>query len=311
MSTFVINDETQKNSYGFRVLNSGIDLTRFNTNPVMLDQHWNSTTSVVGKWINLRIEGSKLLGDAEFDSEDPDAAKLKGKVDRGYIKSCSMGISFDRQYMQMPTDDDFLLAKCELYENSIVAIPSNKNSIRLYAGAGELIPDAEIKLSLSALKEAPIINPHTHTMEKPTITLSVPTLMTLGLLAQPDSHEAINAAVAALALKLKTAEDENVRLTTQFKEHATAQATTLVESAFLAGKIKAEMKPALLTMAINDFATASTLVGTMPGTMKLGALVANTAPAEVKTADDFQKLPLEAQLAFKNEHPEEYKKLWA
>ena len=79
-NSFVLNDENEVNSYGFRTLNDGLDLSRFEENPVLLDFHNPSNQSVIGRWKNIRIKGSQLLADPEFDEEDPEAMKVKGKV---------------------------------------------------------------------------------------------------------------------------------------------------------------------------------------------------------------------------------------
>jgi hypothetical protein len=74
MEKFILNDETKTNSYGFRILNSGIDLTRFLSNPVMLDNHENTIGGVIGRWKNIAVANGKLTADAEFDNAD-EAAK--------------------------------------------------------------------------------------------------------------------------------------------------------------------------------------------------------------------------------------------
>lgn len=308
MPTFVINDEGKVNSYGFRTLNAGIDLDRFNANPVMLDQHYNSTSAVVGKWNNIRIKGSQLLADSEFDSEDEDASKLEGKVDRGFVKSCSMGISFNREFMKLAPDGTYELTESELFEVSIVAIPSNANSIRLYAADGELIPDKEVKLSLSTLITE-ITNNTEKQMEK--IILSATSLVALGLTVSPETSESLNLAIGELSAKLKAETEAKLALQNKFTEQAKSQATALVDSAIVEGKLTADMKESFVTMATNDFALASKLIGSMSGKKSLSEeVILTTGDGTVKTADDFEKLPLAAQLAFKTNHPEAYKNLW-
>ena len=87
--SFVVSDES-KNSYGLRIITAGMQNERFLNNPVMLDLHDRS--KVLGRWENLRVEGKVILADDVWDEEDPDALKIKGKVDRGFIKGCSIGI---------------------------------------------------------------------------------------------------------------------------------------------------------------------------------------------------------------------------
>lgn len=156
MQTFVLNDESQVNSYGFRIPNKGIDLTRFNANPVMLADHNNSVDGVIGKWVNLRFSGSKLLADPDFDLHKPAAREIAGQVYRGYLKGASMGVSFDKDYMQKASDGVAELSRCQKYESSICAIPSNSNAVRLYASStGQLMSDAMVKLNLQGLNVQP------------------------------------------------------------------------------------------------------------------------------------------------------------
>ena len=89
--TFLLSDEST-NSYGFKVITAGIDTTQFKRNPVMLFMH-DRSTQVIGRWENVRTENDKLYADAVFDEADPEAKKIAGKVERGFIKAASIGIS--------------------------------------------------------------------------------------------------------------------------------------------------------------------------------------------------------------------------
>ena len=66
--TFVPHDETV-NTYGFRMLTSGCDLTEFRKNPVMLLNH-NDWSLPIGRWENIRIEGTQILADPVFNLSD-------------------------------------------------------------------------------------------------------------------------------------------------------------------------------------------------------------------------------------------------
>jgi len=92
-----LNDEAVVNSYGFRILTAGIDLTRFKLNPVMLDGHIQSNQNVIGSWKDITLEGGKLLAEPIFDMEDDNAKLIAGKVERGVIKGASMGIMVSKK----------------------------------------------------------------------------------------------------------------------------------------------------------------------------------------------------------------------
>jgi hypothetical protein len=91
MAPFVLHDGSVVNSYGFRVRTAGLKFDRFDQNPVMLSEHDNRIGSVLGKWVNRKVANGVLTADADFDTEDPEAAKIKGKVERGYLKGASDG----------------------------------------------------------------------------------------------------------------------------------------------------------------------------------------------------------------------------
>jgi len=87
---FVLSDET-KNSYGFKVMTNGINLSRFRQNPVMYYNH-DREAGVIGQWDNVRIDGKRLLGTPIFDLNDPLGAKVAKQVADGFLKGASIGI---------------------------------------------------------------------------------------------------------------------------------------------------------------------------------------------------------------------------
>ena len=107
MPRFILNDENVMNSYGFKIKTAGIDLKRFEANPVMLDGHNPSNLSVIGKWTEIKAENGKLSADTDFDMEDENAKTIAGKVERGVIKGASMGISFSKKFFLSKWRADF------------------------------------------------------------------------------------------------------------------------------------------------------------------------------------------------------------
>lgn len=315
MPTFILNDESKTNSYGFRVINSGIDLERFKSNPVMLDSHWGgSTSSVIGKWTNLRIEGSLLKADAQFDMEDETAKKIAGKVERGFLSGVSMGLGFNRTFMEALADGTFVLTKSELLEASIVSIPSNANAVKLYAETGELIGEKEIKLSLESLTSN-FQNPN---MLK--LNLQLGTLLALGLQNAEDGV-AVSSAIEKLvsdhkALGVKLDEEKVARQNAENKLQAIVdeKATALVDLSIQEGRITADKKEHFLKLAKSDLEGTKEILSAIPVKASLAGATVIPATGEfanVKTDEDFQKLTEEQQLAFKTNHPEAYNKMFA
>lgn len=127
--TFLVSDETV-NSHGFKVLTNGIDTKRFEGNPIMLYMH--ERANIIGRWENIRKENGQLFADAVFDIEDLTAKEIAGKVERGFLKSASIGIT-------KANLKDGIVNSCELMEISIVDIGSNSNALRLYTDTEETI----------------------------------------------------------------------------------------------------------------------------------------------------------------------------
>ncbi len=147
---FVLIDETLV-SYGYWVNVSGIDLTLFKKNPIMLWMHkrasrWDTTDNVapIGRWEDIKVEEIKgiksITADAVFDEKDEFAIKIKNKIEGGFLKMASAGLkvktwSEDKKYLK-PGQTRSTVVKSELYEASIVDIGANKNAIALYDDEG-------------------------------------------------------------------------------------------------------------------------------------------------------------------------------
>lgn len=321
MPTFVLNDETKVNSYGFRIPNKGIDFSRFDPNPVMLDSHINSLATVLGSWEKRVVEGILLKADTVFDSADPNVKPIEEKVNRGFIKGCSMGVMFDWDYLQKNVDDDtWELVKCELMEASLCAVPSNSGSLALFNKDGELIPEDEIKLTMQKLSANELRKINTPNMEK--IILSHQALSVLVGLGVTDGGDVASISNALVTLqnkvtdaeKLKTtAEGKMVELQTKLDKQVKLQAETLIDGAITEGKLTAGEREGYLADATANYELTAKLIGKIPGKASLANSILNGkgGATEVKSADDFEKLTVEKQLAFKNENPDAYKALFA
>lgn len=166
--TFIINDENEVNSYGFRVMTSGIRLKTFRTNPLVLWMHkrpsqWRGENDKdnevfpIGKAVKVWAEGGLLKAEIEFDQEDDFAKKIEQKVASGIIRMSSMGFdviskSEDVKYL-LPGQSRPTVTQSELIEISVVDIGANKKALKLYNdGHQELSIDTvlpEMKLSLN------------------------------------------------------------------------------------------------------------------------------------------------------------------
>jgi hypothetical protein len=290
---FVFNDESIVNDRGFILLNAGIDLARFKANPVMLRQH--DPEHVVGRWDNIRIEGTKLLADPVFDEEDDDAKKLKGQVDREFVKGASPWIvPLEAELREVPTLGYLaVVTKSELMEGSIVSIPSNALSLRLSSRDGKILEsNDEIKLAIESItinKQSP------ETMEK--VILTPEALAALAVTATPDGA-ALSAAIVKLAADKTTAETANVQLAADkktaedaLKAHLSAQAKALVDGAIAEGRLTAEKKDSFMKLAESDLKQAQELISSIPPKTTLSSQVkpAGSSAGEDRSGWDYMR----------------------
>lgn len=315
--TFVLNDETKVNSRGFRVRNAGIGLERFRANPVILSDHWASTSSVIGRWENIRIEGALLKADAVFDEEDEEAAKVAGKVKRGFLKGASMGIDpLTKDNFLMAADGHIDLVKGELMEASIVAIPSNQSAVKLYHNNGEM-EDKEVEaILLSAAPKTTHEQNKTENHMKKLNAATVAILMTYGL-TDADSPEQVDASVQKLKASLdaekeahKLEKESRVALEARIQKEEGIKLTALVDAAVENGQILGSQKDVFVKLGYEQ---AKTILDGLPKKVSLsGQVIGRSGGAvEVSSLEEFQKLSLEEQLAFKDENPAGYQALFA
>lgn len=135
MDEFVVSTE-DLNDHGYRVLTKGIQLDRFLKNPVMYFEHEGGKVPI-GKWVNLRKDGSKLIATPEFNEKDEFALKIKQAVEDGFVNATSIGAT-PLKWSDAPEDlvkgqYRCTVVEASLYEISFVGLPSNPNTVRLSA----------------------------------------------------------------------------------------------------------------------------------------------------------------------------------
>ena len=148
MLTLILNDEAITNDRGWKLLNSGLDRSRYDKNPILLHQH--DLDQIVGHCTSLYIEGSKLMGTFEFDSDEASQA-IEEKATKGSLRGVSPGLYI----RQMSTSEEGdVVSDWELLEVSLVTLPSNPNavSVKLYSQKGEALSEAEAAQHIVQLK---------------------------------------------------------------------------------------------------------------------------------------------------------------
>ena len=320
---FTFNDERVKNSYGFYIETAGISLARFNQNPICLNSHWNWTTEVLGTWEDLKIVDGKLQGSPVFNTENN--KEVVRQVNEGVIKACSMGILFDEADFVKNENGELVLKKCELMEVSIVAVPSNANSVALYHSNGIQMTEKEIKNLTLSLGAATPPNPenfnqdNNSTMKK--IQLSVLAFVALGFAKTTKEVDEAELDEAVLGLKAKIDENElelkKVKADLQAYKDAEKLAlegkiTLAVDTAVKEGRITADLAQTYKDLGAQNFDLMTKTLESFPKKVDLKAGVTTpSGTTEPMTEENFQKLSTEAQLAWKEANPEEYKKLFS
>lgn len=150
---FTLIDESVL-QYGFRILMNGYQPKLFASNPVMLLMHNRAEGSVfasptndvilpIGRWNNIRIDGTALKAQPEFDDNDEFAVKVENKVNKGYLNGASISlipieVSEDAS-LKLPGQIGPTVTKWEIMEASIVDIPNCKNALAIRNAAGKSI----------------------------------------------------------------------------------------------------------------------------------------------------------------------------
>lgn len=295
MSKFVLSDE-RINSYGFKVRTSGIDLTDFKDNPVMLYEH--ERRDLVGHWKDLETEGERLLAVPDFDLEDELGKRVAGKVERGILKGASIGLQIAEISEEIQDDGAVVpvVSKSKLVEASLTALPSNSNALRLYDQTGKKLSEQEIKLSITSTQSQ-------QTQNDKSMSLSKENLQALGL-QEGHTQEQLNEAISKKLQELSTLQKEQ-------KERNETQAKSLVDDAIKAGKITADQKESFLSLARQDYDNArSILDGMQPAKKPTEALSREqTDDRSSWTLSDWRKKDMAGLHKMKQDQPEEYKAL--
>ena len=291
--TFILHDDSV-NTYRFRMLTSGANLDEFRRNPVMFLHH-NDYDLPIGRWENIRVEGSQILADAVFDELDDQAMKVKGKVDRGFIRMASIGAwapeeKTEDPAMMLPGQTGPTVTKWTVREASIVAIGANHNALRMYnRSTGELIDLSDTDAVLRLMDDLSIKNND-----------NMSTLKTILNLQDNASDADIETAVQNLqqeneSLKQTNAtlEDENKRLKdeannaeAQRQQAQKAEAVQLVDAAVRDGRLDASGKDAFIALFDADFERAKATLNAIP---KVKSVVSQIAEQQVELKDFVSK----------------------
>lgn len=305
--------DEQLNSYGFWVLSSGIDMKRFNKNPIMLFNHhrsWEGKTDEIlpiGRWENHNVDENGIMtAEPVFDTKDAFAAKIADKVSGGFLSACSIGI----RIIEVSEDKKFLkkgqtrptVTKCELREVSIVDIPSNPNAAGIV-----LYDDNDKVISLSDGDDTGLlrlIKTTNKNMKEIALKLGLPESAT-----EDEVLAKLNDQASQIAT-LKTERDNAVAELKTFKEEALtarkAEANSLVDAAVKEGRIDASQKDNYLKLFEVDHKNTKAVLSSLPIRTPLNgrAVSGDNTSYEKMSWDEIDKAGLLKDL--KEKHPDLY-----
>lgn len=311
--TFVLHDETV-NTYGFRMLTSGVNLEEFRKNPVMLLNH-NDYGLPIGRWENIRVDGTRILADAVFDESDPQGSEIKRKVEGGFIRMASIGAwppeeKSDAYDLMLPGQTLPTVTRWTVREASIVTIGANHNALVFYDRENNRPIDLNDRGNLVRLMDR---------NDKQSNTLRNMSALT-GLLNLSDSanETEIASAVRTVIGDRDRLKAENATLTSAIdrlnQEKAAskkAEAVVLVDAAIKDGRLDAKGRDGVLALFDKDFDGAKGMLESIPRRNSVTGQIHRTAGVamadlEGKSWDELDKAG--KLLELKDSYPDVYAK---
>lgn len=255
---YVFSDESI-DSYGDRIIIEGLEIDRYEKNPILLYRH-GSYEFPVGSVKKIRKEDGRLVADEiEWDEDDAFAKIVKSKYEKGFMSAFSIGFSGieDDYRLNVAGQKGTTFTRAELFEISCVIMPSNKNAVQLR------------ELEVAFEKEA--IN-FTKSNKKNNMNLLI---KQLGLGAQSTESELVSEivnlqnSIKAKETELVKKEAELVKLEDELAKLSETQkedrATSLIEKAISENKITNAQVPHYTALAKIDFLNTKAALDSMDG----------------------------------------------
>lgn len=141
-AVFVMTDETT-DSYGDTVRAKGADLSRFESNPICLLNHRSDL--ILGNWSDVQKKPKRIEGRATLAAEGtaPHIDMAYGLLEQGILRAASIG--FMPTKLERKLDDKgeptwaYDILEWEMYECSIVAVPSNPAALAKSIKEGNML----------------------------------------------------------------------------------------------------------------------------------------------------------------------------
>lgn len=311
MSKEAVINTSRLNSYGFRVLTEGIDLSQYEKNPVLLWMHtrpFRGTTDEVlplGRMESLRVEGDQLIGTPVFDMNDEFARKVADKWEQGILKMVSAGLVVLEESNApehiVEGQRYATVTRSKLREVSIVDIGANDDALALYSD-DQLVnmkQDGELSKLLSLVS-----NPKEAKVEPLNISMPMKEIaLKLGL-PENATQEQILTAIGGLQEQNRTLKAE--------KEAAGVKSIELaVDQAVSAGKIAADKKQHFVELGKKvGLESLTETLNLMSGPVRPTDVIKPTATAGGEGYKTLSEVPVSEIEKLRKEQPSEYRKLY-
>lgn len=292
------------NSHGSRVLTSGVDVTQYARNPVLLYMHERG--KVIGYMKDIEVKDGEITGEPVFDCATELSKQCKKQWEVGSLRMVSIGIDV----LELSEEPEHLVAgqtaptitKSKIFETSIVDIGANDNAIVMRRNGKQITLGRDSENPLPMLSN----NPQTtkQQMEIKTIALK------LGL---PETAD--ETAVLAKIGELNLAVAEVGQLKKDKEELVLAQVTSAVETAIKENRLPPAKKEHFINLgkAIGIDSLKTTLDAMSPAAKISNTInhsTGDTLPPGQKTYNKFSEAPEDELRKMRSENPTEYRRLF-
>ena len=292
------------NSYGTRVLTSGMDTAQYSRNPVLLYMHERG--NVIGYVKDLKVENGEVTGELMFDCASELSERCKKQFDFGSLRMVSAGLDIlemsEAKELLVDGQKSPTITKSRLVEVSVADIGANDDALVLQRDG------KRITLGRDGDCPLPLLNNNNNKqkdeeMENKTIALA------LGLKETATDDE-----ISAKLTELQAAKAENETLQKEKDALVQARITTLVDTAVSEKRLSEENKERFITLGKKIGAEElDRVLKAMSPQVKLSAVIGHQGGSPTGGDGSYGKLsevPPAELLTLKQENPSEYKRLY-
>lgn len=317
----VAADQNTIDGHGERVMVDGMDISRYQKNPVLLFQH-DGWSVPVGTAKNLTKADGKLYFSPEFDDDGEMGSTLKEKYEKGVMKGFSVGFktveTSEEPSMLLPGQMKETVTKSILYEISCVSLPANENALveEMKSYLRQPAPLKKKSLTPSNSDQMKLVTKALGLAENATEQEIIDRFKSL-----QDEKQSLTKEVGGLKKNntdlvdsLKTLETRVAEMEDRTKKE---RASILVKSALDAGKFSATEEESYLKLAEADYDTVKSILDAKkPYTPITAQLAVGSEGFKEKSAQrtdwgftEWQKKDPNGLLQMKTLAPEQYKEL--